>query len=305
MNMRKNFRFVLGIAAAALTVGSSFARAQPVVLDTDTARIIVVRPIDLWSGDTSLQEETLESNRERRVSYDVVIDGYHYRGSPLVLQGISDSPVTLAVEAELKAKEMRLVRASPYLFHILDHVTITPAKYADFAKAQAAYYQSFVIRQGDPRTLPDSTRVRKFFGNMLTLGSLLIPSPVLGAGTGAQVMLNSGLAEAIGSIPGPARAALTPATLPDLEADSYTSIDVRRIEFKPDAPGQILIAYKSAKTPEIEQEALIKAIVAATGADTTPEAIQTARNDDLQQRLTLWDACVAEGKCKKEGADEK
>ncbi|MDN4571885.1 hypothetical protein DBB29_24820 [Pandoraea cepalis] len=300
-----NTRAVLGLAAACFAVGSTFARAEPVVIDTDAARIIVVRPIDLWSGDTSLQEETLESNRDRRVSYDVVIDGYHYRGSPLVLQGISDSPVTLQVEADLKAKDMSLVRASPYLFHVLDHVTISPTKYADFAKAQAAYYRSFVIRQGDPRTLPDSTRVRKFFGNVLTLGSLLIPSPVLGAGTGAQVMLNSGLAEAIGNIPGPARAALTPATLPDLDADAYTSIDVRRIDFKPDAPGQILIAYKSAKTAEIEREALVQAIVAASGADTTPERIQLARNEDLQQRLSLWDACVEEGKCKKDSQDEK
>ncbi|MGR9587107.1 hypothetical protein [Pandoraea sputorum] len=303
--MRKHLNLILQVAVAMLAGASSLAQSAPVVLDTDTARIIVVRPIDLWSGDTSMQEDTLESNRERRVSYDVVIDGYHYRGSPLVLQGISDGAVTLAVETELKDRDMRLVRASPYLFHILDHVALDPAKYADFAKAQSAYYQSFVIRQGDPRTLPDSTRVRKFFGNVLTLGALLIPAPVLGAGTGAQVMLNSGLAEAIGNIPGPARAALTPAVLPPLEAEGITAIDVRRIDFKPDAPGQILIAYKTTRTPEIAQEALIKAIVMATGADTTPDAIQAARNSDLQNRLALWDACVDDGKCQKEISSEK
>ncbi|VVD30964.1 hypothetical protein [Paraburkholderia dioscoreae] len=301
----KHNRLVASIAFAIASLGSTEVQAQPVEIDTESAHIIVVRPVDMWSGDTSTLESTLDSVRERRVSYDVVLDGTRYRGSPLLLQGVSDNPVTLGVESTLKEKDTKLVRNDPYLFHVLDASALSPADYASFAKTQADYYEKFVLRQGDPRTLPGSVRLRNFFGNVLSLGSLLIPAHALGAATGAQVMANSGLAEDIGNIPRPARAALTPTPLPALDPATYKAIDVRRIEFKSDVAGEIVIAYKTDKTPQAEQEALIKAIVSATGADTTPEAIEQSRKDDFQKRVAMWDACVADGKCQKEASDEK
>jgi CO dehydrogenase/acetyl-CoA synthase alpha subunit len=74
--------------------------------------------------------------------------------------------------------------------------------------------------------------------------------------------------------------------------------------FKADTPGEILIAYKVDKTPQAEHEALVKAIVTLTGADTTPEAVQQSRQGDFEKRVALWDACVADGKCQKAASNE-
>ncbi|CAE6842367.1 hypothetical protein [Paraburkholderia aspalathi] len=300
----KRSRVLASFAVAVAALGGSVGHAQPVELDTDAAHIIVVRPIDMWSGDTSMLDATLNAVRERKVSYDVKLGGTRYRGSPVVLQGVSDNPVTLGVETALKEHDTSLVRNSAYLFHVLGEATLSPANYPVFAKTQGEYYERFVLRQGDPHTLPDSVRLRNFAGDVLSVGALFIPAHALGAGMGAQVMANSGLAEDIGNIPRPARSALTPSPLPALDPGAYTEIDVRRVEFKPDTPGEIIIAYKTDKTPQAEQDALIKAIVSVTGADTTPEAVQKSRQGDFEKRVAIWDACVADGKCQKEASNE-
>lgn len=291
-------RTATAVALAFATAAT--AQGAPVEFDTEAAHVIVVRPLDSWSGDTSALRESLDSIRDRKVSYDVVLDGTRYRGSPLVLQGVSDNPVTLGVEADLASKGESLVRNAPYLFHVLDASPLTPTDYPVFAKAQAEYRRQFVERSGDPHTLPARYRIRNLIGNALSIGALFLPSQGLGVATGAHVMANSGLAEDIGRLPRPARAALVPARLPDLDVTNFRQIDVRRVEFKPDTPGEIVIAYRGEKSAAAEQEALIKAITVVAGADTTPEAVEAARQIDFQERVSLWDACVSEGKCRKE-----
>lgn len=288
------------VAVACSVLGTGPAHAAPVEFDTAAAHVIVVRPIDSWSGDSSALKHSLESLRDRTVSYDVVIAGTRYRGSPLVLQGISDHPVTLGVEAALRGDGFSLVRNASYLFHVLDASPLTPADYPAFSRAQAEYFRRFVERSGDPKTLPARYSVRNLIGNALSIGALFLPSQGLGIANGAQVMVNSGLAEDIGRLPRAARAALVPARLPDLDPSRYQQIDVRRVDYKPDTPGEIIIAYRDEKTPEAEQDALVKAIAVVAGANTTADAVETARQADFQERVSLWDACVSEGKCQKE-----
>jgi hypothetical protein len=298
-------RRILWTAVTALAATFPLASgAQPVELDTPSAHIIVVRPIDNWSGDTSAQSDTLAALNDHKVSYDVVLDGTRYRGSPLVLQGVSDNPVTLGVEAELKAHDIELVRRSAYLFHVLDATPLTPMDYPSLAKAQLDYRQLFVLREGDPNTLPSRMRTRDIAGDLLSIGALFIPGHALGTGIGANVMMNSGFAEDIGNIPRAARAAMIPAALPALDTTAYRQIDVRRVDFRPDAPGEIIIAYKTTKTPEVEQAALVKAIVTLTGADTSPDAVSAAREADFKERVSMWDACVASGNCQKEASND-
>ncbi len=298
---KKTLQALVAALAAALPLASS---AQPVELDTPSAHIIVVRPIDLWSGDTSAQADTLAALHDRQVSYDVVLDGTRYRGSPLVLQGVSDNPVTLGVEADLKAQKTELVRKSAYLFHVLDATPLVPADYPKFAKAQLDYRQLLVLHEGDPNTLPSRVRARDIAGDVLSIGALFIPGHALGTAVGANAMMNSGFAEEIGNLPRPARAAMIPAAHPTLDTTTYQQIDVRRVDFKPDTPGEIIIAYKTAKTPEVEQEALVKAIVTLAGADTTPDAVAAARKADFEERVSMWDACVANGNCQKEASND-
>lgn len=293
---------VLATAAAGVPLCSM---AQPVELDTDAAHVIVVRPVDFWSGDTSVQQDTLDAIRDRHVSYDIMLDGTRYRGSPLVLQGVSDNPVTLGAQAALAAQQTTLVRKSAYLFHVADATTLAPDDYPKFARAQLDYRQLFVRREGDPRSLPERVRVRNIAGDALSIGALFIPVPGLGTAAGAQVMANSGIAEDLGNVPRPARAALIPAVLPALDTGAYRQIDVRRVDFRPDSPGEIVIAYKTEKTPQAEQDALVKAIVALAAADTTADAVDAARQTDFKERVAIWDACVADGKCQKEASNDK
>ena len=140
------------LATAAAGVPVCGMAQQSVELDTDAAHVIVVRPVDFWSGDASVQEETLDAIRSRQVSYDIMLDGTRYRGSPLVLQGVSDNPVTLGAQAALAAQNTTLVRKSAYLFHVGDATTLAPDDYPKFAKAQLDYRQLFLHREGDPRT---------------------------------------------------------------------------------------------------------------------------------------------------------
>lgn len=291
---------MISVAAACSALGIDAAHAAPVEFDTAAAHVIVIRPLDSWSGDSSALKHSLESLRDRTVSYDVVVAGTRYRGSPLVLQGISDHPVTRGVEATLQGDGFSLVRNASYLFHVLDASPIAPAEYPAFARAQAEYYKRFVERSGDPQTLPARYSVRNLVGNALSIGALFLPSQGLGIANGAQVMVNSGLAEDIGRLPRPVRAALVPARLPELDPAIYRQIDVRRVEYKPDTPGEIIIAYRDEKTPEAEQDALVKAIAIVAGAKTTTDAVAAARQTDFQERVSLWDACVSEGKCQKE-----
>lgn len=301
--MKRMFR-TLALATAMACV-PLYCTAQPLELDTDTAHIIVVRPLDFWSGDTSMQRDTLDAIRNREVSYDIMLDGTRYRGSPLVLQGVSDNPVTLGAQAALTARGTTLVRRSAYLFHVLDATVLAPPDYAKFAKAQLDYRQLLVRREGDPRTLPARVRFRNIAGDALSIGALFIPVPDLGTAAGAQAMANSGIAEDLGNVPRPARAALIPAVLPSLDTGAYRQIDVRRVDFRPDTPGEIVIAYRSEKTPQAEQDALVQAIVALAGADTTADEVDSARQTDFKERVEMWDACVADGECQKEASNDR
>ena len=98
---------------------------------------------------------------------------------------------------------------------------------------------------------------------------------------------------------------MIPAVLPALDTNAYRRIDVRRVDFRPDSPGEIVIAYKTEKTPQAEQDALVKAIVALAAADTTADAVDAARQTDFKERVAIWDACVADGKCEKEASIDK
>ena len=114
---------------------------------------------------------------------------------------------------------------------------------------------------------------------------------------GSQTVLNTGVAGDIYQLSTSGRAALVPVDLPDFDASSYKTVEVRKV-IQNGRLGQVIIAYKNDKTDDAENAALIKAIVTLTGADTTVDAIKEARAKDLSERQAIWDACVTEGKCK-------
>ena len=292
-------RFVGGFftASSLALVTGSLAMAAPVEFDTEAAHVIVVRPVDVWSGDAGAQDDSLDMVKARRANYVLEITYNSYlRGGPLWLQGASDHPVVDAVREALKPHGFALRPNQGYYFVIHSADTVEPEKFEAVRAAQAAVYKQTIVDQGDPDTLRRRILGRKVAGNVLSLLTLGIAGGAYGT-TGVTAALGSGIAGEAYQVPAWVPHVLAPAYLPPLDATAFKAIDMRRLDFRAGMVGQIVIAYRGEKTPEAETEALVKAIVAATGADTTPETIEAARASDLVYRQSVWKECVASGKC--------
>lgn len=273
--------------------------AAPVEFDTPSAHIIVVRPVDAWAGDKSVSEDTLQSIKLRRASYMFgTEDGSFYRGSPTVFQGVSDYPVTKGVEVELIKSQTKLVNSDINGFTVQKAVSIPASDMAIFIKAQADLYKRLVIAQGNPETLSGKVRNKKFIGGLLAFGATVLSMDKFGAAIGSQVTLGSGVTDDIYRVSYANKEVITPAEIPYFDFTAYKSVDVRKITAVSDRVGQVIIAYKEGKTPEAEQDAIIRAIVSLTGADTTPEEVEKSRAEDFANRLTIWNTCLADPVCK-------
>ena len=287
------------VAALIVLICSAQLFAASVELDTPSAHIIVVRPVDAWSGDKSVSQDTLESIAKRRASYMLgnAMGGF-YRGSPNVFQGVSDYPVTKGVEAELAKLQMKLVNSDVNGFTVQKAVVVPIADMPTLIKAQEDFFKRLVIAQGNPENLQDKVSSKKFIGALLAIGSTVLAMDKFGAAIGSQVTLGSGIADDIYRVSYKNREAIIPINIPGLDFSTYKSVEVRKITAASDRVGQIIIAYREDKTPQAEEEALIKAIISLTGADTTPGEVEKSRADDLASRVAIWNACITDPTCK-------
>jgi hypothetical protein len=272
--------------------------AAPVELDTPDAHIIVVRALDSWSADESASEDSLDAVKKHRGGFWLTnADGKATGGFSMLFGGLSDHPVVQGVNTELKSLGFKLSQDKT-IFNVNKPIALEPTKLADFVKFQQELYRHLVTTEGNPKTLHSSVSARKFFANVLAVGSVVAGGEKYGS-LGSQAVINSVIPNDIYNFTATSRAALTPLDFSGFDASNYKAIDVRRVvQGNNERVGQVIIAYKNEKTEATENAALIKAIVSLTGADTTPEAIQQARDQDLAKRQAIWDACVADGKCK-------
>ena len=293
----KFLRVAISFSVSAALVGTATtASAMPVELDTPDAHIIVVRPVDIWSGDSSAQDDSLDMVKAKRANYVLEITyGRNFMGGPLWLQRADDHPVVNAVSEALKPHGFDLRPNQGYFFGVKFAENIEASRFDEVREAQAANYRQIIIDQGDPDTLGRRIMSRKVAGNVLSLLTLGIAGSKFGA-VGASTTLGSGIAGDVYQAPSWVPT-LSPALLPALDTSAFKSIDMRRLQFRGGMVGQMVIAYRGEKTPEIEREALVKGIVAATGADTTPEEIKAARASDFAYRQVVWKECVAASKC--------
>lgn len=293
-------------ALAALLCATLFlptTYAAPVEIDTPEAHIVVMRALDSWSGDESASEDSLTSVEKHKGGFVLASEKgrrYDVLGFPLLFGFNSDaegSAVVQGVIAELKTLNFKLAQSKDN-FRVDTPIALEPEKLVDFVKYQRELYKSLVISEGNPATLHNSVSARKFFSGVLALGSVALADAKYGD-LGRDVMLNTPVPGSIYQSISSGRAALTPLDLPNFDASSYKSIDVRRvIQGNNERVGQIIIFYKKDKTADAEKEALVKAIVSLTGADTTVESIKQARAEDFSKRQAIWDVCVGESKCK-------
>jgi hypothetical protein len=298
-------RLVAVAAAAAAMFTALGAAAAPIEFDTESAHVVVVRPVDRWSGDTTALEVSLDAVKNRQTSYMMVnAEGKYLRGSPLPLQGISDDPVVHAAKAALETRSFELIRRQRYFFHVLQPVSLSPDELLSFAQAQTAAYRRVGELEGDPDTLQARVAGHRFIGNVVALATLGIGVHKLGVGLGSELILDHGVVGGIQQLSGRVFGAFVPVPTKSLEG-SYQQIDVRRVDYRNDMIGQIVIAYRTPKTPEAEIEALSRAIVSIAGADTTPEDIERSRMAELEVRRGIWRDCLAANRCPqpKDGAD--
>ena len=61
-------RGALALVLIATTLASITSQAAPLVFETEAAKIIVVRPIDVWRIDPTLGKDSLEEHKNKRVS---------------------------------------------------------------------------------------------------------------------------------------------------------------------------------------------------------------------------------------------
>ena len=294
----KKIAIVLSLLAA------TTAMAAPLVFETDSAKVFVVRPIDQWSGDKSALESSLEAHKSKTAWYTVLLNDQKYLfGNPNVTQSASNHPITNAVAQKLDQAGFKLPRSSDNSFTVQLPVTIPVEKIGTVQTYQTAAFKQTIANQGNPDDLQGKTTRNKFIGGLLSVGTMIAAADRYGAVGGSHATLGSGITDSIYSAVSQYKGGLVPVDLSGQDLEQwcskpecrYKEIEIRRVTTAaPDRVGQIIIAYKNGKTPEAEEGALIQAVYLLTAAGSTTVDIEKARQENRQLRKDVWAACVAE-----------
>jgi len=295
----KKIAIVLSLLAA------TTAMAAPLVFETDSAKVFVVRPIDQWSGDKSVLESSLEAHKNKTAWYTVLLNDQKYLfGNPNVTQSASNHPITNAVAQKLDQAGFKLPRSSDNSFTVQLPVSIPVEKIGTVQTYQTAAFKQTIANQGNPDDLQGKTTRNKFIGGLLSVGTMIAAADRYGAVGGSHATLGSGITDSIYSAVSQYKGGLVPVDLSGQDLEQwcskpecrYKEIEIRRVTTAaPDRVGQIVIAYKNGKTPEAEEGALAQAVYLLTAAGSTTADIEKARQENRQLRKDLWAICVAEG----------
>lgn len=289
------------VIAAIISACMAPAFSSPVEFDTESAHVIVVRPIDAWSGDKKVSEQSLELLQKKEVGYFVKQDGTIYRGSPLTFQGISDHPITKTAETLLLQKGVRPAKSANF-FTIQAPIEVSPGGMNTLAQAQEMLYRAMVFNQGNPATLEARVVSKKVIGAILAASVVALSVDKLGASGGVAFADGANLPDGIYRAIHQYKGVAAPINLPAIDFSNYQTVEVRNATFSDstDRVGQVIIAYKVQKTPEAQAEAMARAIVSLVGADTSGQEVQQSRAADFARRSKIWSDCVAAGKCSNE-----
>ena len=216
------------IFSAAFGLITSAAFAAPVTVDTEEARIVVVRPIDSWSGDTSLSEDIFESYTSKKVGYFVSVNGENIIGFPTLFQGVPDHPITKGVEKQLTQLEFKLSNSAKHYFVIEKPLQIEASELPSLIQIQQSLFKRMVVDQGDPETLPSRVKGKKFLGGLLSLGFMAASANTLGLEAGTNFAVGSGIPGDLYRLAAQYRDGIAPISLSDIDLDSYRDIEIRK-----------------------------------------------------------------------------
>jgi hypothetical protein len=286
----KKILFGLAIATALVC-----AQATPIEIDMPEAHIVVIRPSDIWSGDASSMEKNLDAIKAKKFSFSYNAEGIRQNGNPMLFGSLSNHPVVQGVVKAIEKEGWSLGHSeNRHSLWIDQPVAIKPVEMTNFIAAQNEYFQNFVISQGAPSTLQTRTGGKKILGAALAVGALAIATNKFGVDGGTHFTLGSGMTDSIYKVSYEQKGVITPTFIENIDLSKYEHIDVRKVRtMYPDRLGQIIIAYKQAKTTEIENKLMINAILvlASVGADL--EEIEKNRAADFDNRQSIWSNCSA------------
>jgi hypothetical protein len=283
--------------ASTFTAFCGHSLAAPLTFENDVVKVVVVRPIDLWSGDKSALESSLEAHKNKTTWYTVLLNNQKYIfGNPNITQSATVHPITIDVSQKLNQLGFKLPRSSDNSFTIQLAVAVPSEKMKDVQSFQAKSFNRTVIAQGDPDALQAKTSRNKFFGGVFSLAATLVAADKFGTSFGAHAIFGSGISESLYNEISQYNGGLVPVDIGSDDLSQFKQIEIRRVTTAaPDRNGQIVIAYKQEKTPAIEESALALAIVALTAANSSTAEIEQARAEDYAQRKEIWKQCVSEG----------
>ena len=284
-------------ATALLCALSTATIAAPLVFEIEAAKIIVVRPLDLWSGDKSAIDESLKAHKEKGAQYYIKLNEKHtLGGSPTLFQKPPEHPLNNDIGKRMALNGFKNLRDNHNFSSILHSVSIPSELAKDFFEYQSDVFKQAVVAQGDPAALQSKTSRNKFIGAIASLGLTVAAGEKFGLERGAGTLISTNTSSDIYYAISRYNTGLAPVELPSYDFDGFKQIDVRRVTTTtPDRIGQIIIAYKGDKTEAAEHEALVIAVVALTGANSTTAEIEQARKEDFARRKAIWDKCVADG----------
>ncbi len=271
--------------------------AQTQVISTEEADIFIIRRVDIWSPSEAEAEAPRRAVKDRKFNF------YYFRddGRPGVVfsksdGGIPDNPMARATIPEINRLGASAERTGNSEY--FNQSSLINGKFAKpYLRAQNHYHREMVIQAGDPERLSAKVSSQSFFGNLLSLVSTV----ALARSFGGDVAVGVGSAamDDIASLPKALGTQALPIALNGIDIETlpdYKLLEVKRIGPTPKmwANGQILIAYKTERTPELAFDLFVKAIPTALGVDTTVVAIDQARAADFQARKQIWAECVAQ-----------
>lgn len=286
------------VAAGALGCASAVS-AAPVHIEVPGAHVIVVRPMDTWTGNTTTAEYSLDSLTRRKTAfaYDDGTGKLRYPSNKPTSTNPIPTQMEMLVHSGLAKYGFTNNGSSGFSNRMSEPTTINPAQMPTFLAAQNEVFKEFVVRQGDPATLASRIKWRKALNVVATMAFIGAGADKFGINNSANYVFTLGIPEGLAKLTIGERRALSTVPAPTFDFAGYSSVDVRKLAID-DRVGQILIAYKGEKTAAVEDVALAAGIVTASAADTSKEAVELARVQDFEMRKAIWSDCVAGGRCK-------
>lgn len=282
---------------------SSFVNAAPAVIDQPEYKLIVLRSIDQWTPDRGALEDALDSYISKEYKFSIVNESGK---EELLRTSIFSSSVTgksPAMMSAYNAAEQAGWKTSmnpKFNFRVGAPVSIDGLTASNAIKTQSEAYRAIVIKMGSPDELQDAYFGKKVLGNLLAIGASALSLDKYGGTFASNAIIGSGFAGDLAALP-TALSRNLPLAYPIQNEDfkSYKVVDFRSVQGLPSGGvGQIIIAYKGIKSPEIESAALSKALESLIGLDTSAQNIEVARAEDFERRKVIWKSCMADPICK-------